>query len=218
MKLRYFNRVSQNRKIFMTFNQKKMSLATRFRGLLPVVVDVETTGVDPLVNGLLEIAAVTLKMDANGLIVLDERFAYQIEPFEGAEINPEALAITGINPDWPLRNAISEKQALHLMFQRIAQKVKEFSCQRAVLVGHNAWFDLAFVRAAAERSRLSSNPFHSFTSFDTASLSAVALGETVLARAARAAGIPFDVAMAHSAIYDAECTAELFCYIVNRFK
>jgi ribonuclease T len=63
---------------------------------------------------------------------------------------------------------------------------------------------------------MKSSPFHSFTSLDTATLAAVTLGETVLARAAKRAKIPFDVNQAHSAGYDAERTAELFCYMVNQ--
>jgi len=191
-------------------------MASRFRGLLPVVVDVETTGVNPATDGLLEVAAVTLKFDVDGTLRVDQSFAYHIEPFLGANIDPQSLEITGIDPDDPFRFAISEKQALHNMFTKIKKVVEAESCHRAVLVGHNAWFDLAFLQAAAKRSQLQSNPFHTFTTFDTATLAAVSLGETVLVRAVRAAKIPFDVSMAHSALYDAERTAELFCYVVNR--
>jgi ribonuclease T len=194
----------------------KINMASRFRNMLPVIIDVETSGLNPETDALLELAAVTLKISPSGLLVPDQTYAYHIEPFHNARIDPEALAITGIDPEYPLRYAISEKQALHNLFQKIKQHVVAASCQRAVLVGHNAWFDLAFMQAATKRSGLRSrNPFHSFTSFDTATLAAVALGETVLARAVRAIKHPFDVKLAHSAIYDAECTAELFCYIVN---
>lgn len=196
--------------------QKLLSMASRFRGLLPVVVDVETSGLNPITDTLLEIAAVQINMDKQGKISPGEMGAYHIEPFQGAHIDPEALAVTGIDPGDPLRYAIPEQHALHQLFLRIAKWVEQAGCQRAVLVGHNAWFDLAFIRAATDRCHLQKmSPLHSFTTLDTASLSAVALGETVLARAARAARIPFDVDQAHSAIYDAKRTAELFCYIVN---
>jgi ribonuclease T len=44
------------------------------------------------------------------------------------------------------------------------------------------------------------------------------LGQTVLAKACQAAGIAFDGQQAHSALYDTERTAELFCFIVNRYQ
>jgi ribonuclease T len=93
--------------------------------------------------------------------------------------------------------------------------VTEHGCTRAILVGHNPAFDLAFLKAAVERASVKRNPFHAFSTFDTASLAGVAYGQTVLARAVMAAGITWDQEAAHSAIYDAERTADLFCAIVN---
>lgn len=200
----------------MTSNNKTNKLAKRFRGLLPVVIDVETSGLIAATDGLLEIAAVTLDMDANGQLYRQETYAHHVEPFPGARLDPSALEITNIDPFHPFRFAIPESQALHRLFAVIQEKILAAECYRAVLVGHNAWFDLSFLLAAAKRSHIYPIPFHHFTTFDTASLSAVALGETVLARAARRARIPFDIEQAHSAIYDAERTAELFCYIVNK--
>ena len=46
----------------------------------------------------------------------------------------------------------------------------------------------------------------------------IAFGQTVLARAVKAAGFEFDEEAAHSAAYDAEITADVFCEIVNRFR
>ncbi len=202
----------------MSIKQKKLNIANRFRGLLPVVVDVETSGLNPLTDGLLEIAAVTLTMDANGMLHPYETHFYAVEPFIGARLDTDALAITGIDPVFPLRYAITEQQALHNIFIKINQLLLQTNCQRAVLVGHNAWFDLAFIQAAIKRCNFRSAPFHSFTTLDTATLAAVALGETVLARALKSAKIPFNLDEAHSASYDAEKTAELFCYIVNRLR
>ena len=98
------------------------------------------------------------------------------------------------------------------------KEVKEQACNRAILVGHNAFFDLHFLNAAAERTQIKRNPFHPFSSFDTATLAGVAFGQTVLGRAVTAAGLSWDEAEAHSAAYDAERTAMLFCEIVNRFR
>lgn len=199
-------------------NKLNMLLARRFRGLLPIVIDVETSGLNPVTDALLEIAAVTIGIDENAKFYRDKTYAYHVEPFDGARIDKESLEITRIDPSYPLRYAIPERQALERLFWIIRQELLKASCYRAVLVGHNAWFDLNFILAACKRCGIESNPFHTFTTFDTASLSAIAFGETVLARALKRARIPFDMDKAHSAIYDAECTAELFCHIFNRWK
>ncbi len=193
-------------------------LAKRFRGLLPVVVDVETSGLHAATDALLELAAVTIDMAPDGRLFPDKTYAYHVEPFAGARLEREALEITGIDPTHPLRFAMPEGQALQRLFAQVRAELDRTGCYRAVLVGQNAWFDLSFLLAACKRSALKYNPFHTFTTIDTASLSAVALGETVLARAMRRARIPFDIQQAHSAIYDAERTAELFCQIANRFS
>ncbi|MBT4883522.1 MAG: ribonuclease T, partial [Glaciecola sp.] len=57
-----------------------------------------------------------------------------------------------------------------------------------------------------------------FVSFDTTSLAALTLGQTVLIKACEAAQIPFDQQQAHGALYDAQRTAELFCFMMNRYK
>jgi ribonuclease T len=201
----------------LSIKQKKLTIANRFRGLMPVVIDVESSGLNPATDALLEIAAVTIGLDANGKLYPDQLYDYHVEPFIGANLDPKALEITGIDPLQPLRYAIPEQQALRRLFSHVRSLLEKTQCQRAVLVGHNAWFDLSFMLNAAKRAAISAVPFHSFTTFDTATLAAVALGETVLARATRRAGIPFDVSKAHSASYDALRTAELFCYITNKF-
>lgn len=197
--------------------QKKLLISNRFRGLLPIVVDVETTGLNPQTDAILEIAAVVIDMDAAGKLFPLCHYEYQVEVFAGANVDPEALLITGIDPTHPLRYAIPVQQALRRLFAHIKQHLEITHCRRGILVGHNAWFDLAFIQAALKRNHIKTAPIHSFTTFDTATLAGVALGETVLAKAVRKAGIPFDVTKAHSAIYDAFRTAELFCYINNRW-
>lgn len=196
---------------------KSSKMAKRFRGLMPVVIDVETSGLNPATDALLEIAVVMLGMNDDGKLTRGQTLAYHVEPFSGARIDEKALEITGIDPESPLRFAIPESQALHRVFDAVRAELARNECYRAVLVGHNAWFDLSFLLESAKRAGIRHIPFHTFTTFDTASLSAVALGETVLARATRRARIKFDVHEAHSAIYDAEKTAELFCHIANKF-
>jgi len=195
----------------------KSQLRQRFRGFLPVVVDIETAGINPEKHALLEICAVLLDMDAGGNLYCKDHYFEHILPFENAELDPESLAFNQIDPFQPLRFALDEKTALERLFKPIQQMIKETGCSRAVLVGHNAWFDLLFLKAAVKRTGIRF-PFHAFTCFDTATLSGVVYGQTVLAKAAKAAQIAFDKNEAHSAIYDALKTAELFCTMVNLVK
>ncbi len=194
-------------------------IANRFRGFFPVVVDVETGGFNASTDALLEVAAVTLKVNEEGLWQIDECINRHINPFPGANLDPAALEFTGINPDHPFRKqiAVEEKQGLADIFKLIRSGMKNSNCKRSILVGHNPSFDLGFINAAAERCNLKRNPFHPFSTFDTATLGGLAYGQTVLSRAVIAAGLDWDNNDAHSALYDAERTAELFCTIVNRW-
>nr|WP_195761684.1 ribonuclease T [Pantoea sp. 201603H] len=194
------------------------TLSDRFRGFYPVVIDVETAGFNAKTDALLEIAAVTLKMDENGWLEKDETLHFHVTPFEGAILQPEALAFNGIDPHNPLRGAVSEYEALHAIFKLVRKGIKDKGCNRAIMVAHNATFDLSFMNAAAERASLKRNPFHPFVTFDTAALSGLVVGQTVLAKACIAAGISFDSTQAHSALYDTQQTADLFCELVNRWK
>jgi len=194
------------------------AIAKRFRGFLPVVVDVETGGFNPQTDALLEIAATILRLDDQGRLFAAKTHSCHVEPFAGANIEPAALEITGIQLDHPFRIALDEKAALTHIFKPIRSELKATSCTRAVLVGHNPSFDLAFIKAAIERSKVKRNPFHAFSTFDTATLAGLAYGQTVLARAVQAAGLQWNENEAHSAIYDTERTADLFCNIVNRWS
>ncbi|SER91646.1 RNAse T [Azotobacter beijerinckii] len=193
-------------------------MAQRFRGYLPVVVDVETGGFNSATDALLEIAAITIGMDEQGFLFPEHSHFFRVEPFEGANIEAAALEFTGIKLDHPLRMAVGEDQALQEIFRSVRKAVKSNGCKRAILVGHNSSFDLAFLNAAVARCDVKRNPFHPFSSFDTATLAGLAYGQTVLAKACQSAGIAFDGREAHSARYDTEKTAELFCGIVNRWK
>lgn len=193
-------------------------MAERFRGFLPVVVDVETGGFDSRHDALLEIAAVPLSMDAEGWMGMQPTVSTHVEPFPGANLDPRSLEVTGIDPDNPLRGALSERLALDHIFQVVREAVRNAGCQRAILVGHNAAFDLGFLNMAVLRCGHRRNPFHPFSCFDTVSFGGLAYGQTVLSKAVMAAGIDFDAREAHSAVYDAEKTAELFCHVVNRWR
>jgi len=195
------------------------TLGTRFRGFLPVVIDVETTGFNHNTDGILEVAAVFLAYDDNGNLQRERTIFHAVKPFAGANIEQSALDFTGINPDDPARNAVSETEALSDIFLHIKKAVKQHDCTRAIMVAHNAHFDLGFVNAATLRCELiKKNPFHQFSCLDTVSLAGLAYGQTVLARACQAANIPFDNKAAHHADYDAEKTADLFCNIINLWR
>lgn len=194
------------------------AISKRFRGYLPVVIDVETGGFNSKTDALLEIAAVIIDMKSDGDLYLKETIHCNVEPFRGANLEPAALEFTGIDPNSPFRNALSEKMALDKIFTPIRKAIKDTNCTRAILVGHNASFDHNFVFAAAERTGIKRNPFHPFSSFDTATMAGLAYGQTVLAKACSMASIDFNGKAAHSAKYDTEKTAELFCKIVNKWN
>jgi len=197
--------------------EREISMANRFRGFLPVVVDVETGGFNSKTDALLEIAAVMVGFRDDGSLERRETVRYHVKPFEGANIEAASLAVNGIDPDHPLRPAIDERDALGRVFREVRRAVRESGCSRAILVGHNSAFDLGFLNEAVDRAGIKRNPFHPFSSFDTATLCGVAFGQTVLSRAVKAAGFPWDDEAAHSAAYDAEITADIFCEVVNRF-
>lgn len=192
-------------------------MALRFRGFLPVVIDVETGGFDSSRHALLQVAAVFLRRDHRDRIYATRTLSLHVRPFPGGELDPKSLQVNGIDPFHPLRIAHPEDQAMGRLFSEVRHEVKLNECKRAILVGHNAHFDLGFIHAAAERCGIKRNPFHPFSSLDTVSLAAVAFGQTVLARAVEAAGMSWDTESAHSASYDAERTADLFCAITNRW-
>ncbi|HUR42164.1 MAG TPA: ribonuclease T [Verrucomicrobiae bacterium] len=194
------------------------SIARRFRGFLPAVVDVECGGFNAATDALLEIAVVLIDLDASGQLVRGATHAVHVQPFPGANIEQAALDITGIIVDHPLRLALPEREALEKVLKPVRQAVSERGCTRALLVGHNAHFDLGFINAACARAGYKRNPFHPFSVFDTATLGGAVLGQTVLKRALDVAGLGYDGKEAHSAIYDAERTADLFCLLLNRIR
>ncbi|MCW5197734.1 ribonuclease T [Buchnera aphidicola] len=202
----------------MMHKQKKNLLSKRFRTFYPVVIDIETAGLNPITDALLEIGVITLKMNSYGWLKIDKKIHFHIKPFEGSLIHKEALSFNKIDPFNPFRGAISEKQMLKEVFKIINQGIQKSKCSKAIIVAHNATFDHNFIMAASSRIQVINNPFHSFATFDTASLSGLTVGETVLSKACRAMGVSFNNNKAHSALYDTLKTATLFCKIVNLWK
>ena len=199
-------------------NSPPSLLSKRFRGFLPVVIDIESGGFNSRTDALLEVAVVLLQMDDSGALSIKDSMSKNIDPFPGAVVEKVALEFTGIDLFDPERMAEEEGEALRELFQPIRKEISQTGCTRAVMVGHNAHFDLGFMNAASQRNQIKRNPFHPFSCFDTSTLAGLAYGQTVLAKACQAANIDFDNREAHSALYDAMKTAELFCGIVNRWR
>lgn len=193
-------------------------LRQRFRGFLPVIIDLETGGFNCATDAILEIAATIVRMDDDGILRAHRTYSHNVAPFAGANIEQAALDFTGIDPHHPFREAIDETEALGEIFRVVRKEIREQGCNRGIIVAHNAHFDAGFINAAVTRNEIKRNPFHPFSHFDTATLAGLAFGQTVLAKACAEAGIPFDNTEAHSAAYDAERTADLFCDIVNRWR
>ena len=124
----------------------------KFRKFLPVVVDLETGGFDPFSDALLEIA-ITL-IDYEKEFSVGETHRHHIIPFEGLNISKESLEFTGIDLNHPLRNAVNEKEALKDLFNIINKHKNKYECSRAILVGHNAHFDLGFLNESIKRNNI----------------------------------------------------------------
>jgi len=196
--------------------KKSLVLKNRFRKYLPVVVDIETGGFDPTSNAILEIA-ITLIEEENKKLIVGETFRHHIVPFEGSIVEKESLEFTKINLDHPLRNAVTESEALNDLFKIINKAKNKYECSRAILVGHNAHFDNSFLTESLKRNNIKKTPFHKFSVIDTVSLGVLATGQTVLARICDKLNIDYDNDEAHSAAYDTVVTAQVFCSILNKY-
>ena len=170
-------------------------------------------------DALLEIAAVLIDMDADGTLSAGRTHSFHVKPFEGCAPRSrprcrsrESTRIIRCGPRCPSGTRCRESSG------KSATRVRAYNCRRAILVGHNAAFDLGFLNAAVARADVKRNPFHPFSCFDTATLAGAALGQTVLAKAVTVAGLEWDSSSAHSASYDAERSADIFCLICNRLR
>jgi ribonuclease T len=191
-------------------------LKDRFRKFLPVVVDLETGGFDSKKNAILEIAIQLIDEEKSSL-VLGESIRFHIEPFEGLNVDKDALEFLKLDLNHPLRSAVEEKIALNEIFKIINIQKSKYECSRAILVGHNAFFDHSFLLEACIRNNVKKSPFHPFSLIDTVSLGVLATKQTVLARICKELEIPYNNEEAHSAAYDAMVTAQVFCKIINEF-
>ena len=191
-------------------------LKDRFRKFLPVIVDLETGGFDPKKNAILEIA-IQLIDENNSKLILGDSHRYHIKPFEGLKVDKEALEFLRLDLNHPLRSAVDEEYALKELFKIINKHKSKYECSRAILVGHNAFFDHSFLNEACNRNNIKNSPFHPFSLIDTVSLGVLATQQTVLARVCKELDISYINEEAHSAAYDAEVTAQVFCKIINDY-
>ena len=198
--------------------QDFIPVGNRFRGFCPVVVDVETGGLNAETDALLEVAAVLIGINTERQFFCQRTIAAHVRPFDGANLDPSSLEVNKIDPFHPLRVALTEKEALEKIFAPVHRHIQQNQCTRAILVGHNAFFDLNFIKAAITRTGIKNNPFHPFSSLDTVTLGALVYGQTVLSRIAEAAHLEWENSSAHSAVYDAEKTAAIFCSVLNKWN
>lgn len=197
------------------YNNYNPKVADRFRGYLPIIIDVETGGLEPKTDALLELAAITIDCDENGIFRPADSIHFHVEPFKNANLDPKSLEITGIDPFHPFRFAVTEKDMLSKLFEFLKSPQKQTNCSRCILVGHNSWFDLSFLNAAMARNNVQKSPFHKFSSLDTSTMGMMMVGHTVLAEVLKRSKIEFDSNSFHSALYDATKTAEFFCQAIN---
>src|SRR5207253_3130065 len=132
-------RMKEAESMLMTPPHEAVALmARRFRGFLPVSVDVETGGFRAATDALLEVAAVLIDMDADGKLTRGATHSYHVKPFEGARLDPASLSITGIDPHHPLRPALPEGDALQRIFREVRHAVRGLRCraQRGYLLSH----------------------------------------------------------------------------------
>ena len=163
-----------------------------------VVFDLETTGFSPSKNQIIEIGAVKV---VNGSIT--ERFSTFVNP--KVPIPFEIEQLTSINDDMVLDAPTIDE---------ILPKFMEF-CQDAVMVAHNADFDMSFIKHNCSALGLECEK----TVLDTVALSRVllpALNRFKLDTVAKALNV--SLAHHHRAVDDAACTAEIFVRLVEMLR
>ena len=174
-------------------NSKNQSLDAPY-----VVFDIETTGFSPVNNRIIEIGAVKV---SEGEIT--DKFSAFINP--QVPIPFEIEKLTGINDSMVMEAPTVDK---------VLPKFLAF-CEGAVMVAHNAGFDMSFIE---QNSRLLDLPCE-FTVVDTVAMARVLLPELnryKLDTVAKALNISLE--NHHRAVDDAGATAEIFVKFVKMLK
>ncbi|MGN8630005.1 PolC-type DNA polymerase III [Blautia sp. HCP3S3_G3] len=160
-----------------------------------VVFDIETTGFSPLTCKIIEIGAVRVE---NGEIT--DRFSTFVNPKVPIPFRIEQL--TSIN-DGMVMNAPTIEEVLPEFLK---------FCEGAVMVAHNADFDMSFIIENCHRMGIADD----FTYVDTVGMARFllpALNRFKLDTVAKAVGV--NLQHHHRAVDDAECTAHIFVKFVE---
>lgn len=163
-----------------------------------VVFDIETTGFSPINNRIIEIGAVKV---VNGQIT--ERFSTFVNP--EVPIPFEIEKLTSIND-----SMVMEADTIEVILPQFLSFVGD-----AVLVAHNASFDVSFIQENAKRQKIPTD----FTYVDTVAVARVLLtnqAKYTLDAVAKTLGISLE--NHHRAVDDAECTAEIFVKFIAMLK
>ena len=171
-------------------NSKKQSLEQTF-----VVFDLETTGFSPVVDKIIEIGAVRVE---NGQIT--KRFSTFVNPQVPIPFKIENL--TGINDGMVMDAPV---------IGTVLPQFMEF-CEGAVMVAHNAGFDMSFIEKNCELQGIA----REFTVVDTVAMARFllpGLNRFKLDTVAKAVGVPLD--NHHRAVDDAACTADIFVKFIK---
>lgn len=174
-------------------NDKGQSLSDTF-----VVFDIETTGFSPVTNRIIEIGAVKVE---DGQIT--DRFSTFVNP--EVPIPFEIEKLTSIND-----SMVMDAETIEVVLPKFLDFVGN-----AVLVAHNANFDVSFIRENAERQQIPVN----FTYVDTVGIARMLLtGQAKYTLDAVAKTLKISLENHHRAVDDAECTAEIFMKFINMLE
>ncbi len=160
-----------------------------------VVFDIETTGFSPVANRIIEIGAV--KVDKGQVV---DRFSVFVNP--EVPIPFEIEKLTGIND-----SMVMEAETIETILPQFLDFVGD-----AVLVAHNANFDVSFIKENAKRQQLPVD----FTYVDTVGIARMLLtGQAKYTLDAVAKTLKISLENHHRAVDDAECTAEIFMKFIE---
>ncbi len=163
-----------------------------------VVFDIETTGFSPVTNRIIEIGAVKVE---NGEIT--ERFSTFVNPQVPIPFHIEKL--TSIND-----SMVMDADPIEVVLPRFLEFVGD-----AILVAHNANFDVSFIKENAKRQGIPVD----FTYVDTVGIArALLTGQSKYTLDAVAKTLGISLENHHRAVDDAECTAEIFVKFIEMLK